>query len=50
MVNGTMKKQNKVYGKVAPCARMTKSAALLLAVALSVPVFMVLTVLDLLVF
>ncbi len=46
MVNGAMRKQNKVYGKEAPCARMTKSAALLLAVVLSIPTFVVLTVVD----
>ncbi|WP_176695393.1 hypothetical protein [Phaeobacter sp. B1627] len=44
-----MKKAIKVYGKEAPGARMTKSAAVLLASLLSVPTFVVLTVLDLLV-
>ncbi|WP_194287114.1 hypothetical protein [Tritonibacter aquimaris] len=42
-----MQKRNKVYGKEAPCARMTKTAALLVAIALSVPVFLVLTLVDL---
>ena len=48
MVNETMKKQIKVFGKTAQGARMTKCAALLLATALSVPTFVVLTLVDML--
>ncbi|WP_255456118.1 hypothetical protein [Tropicibacter sp. Alg240-R139] len=36
----------RVYGKSAASARMTKTAALLLAVALSVPVFAGLSLID----
>jgi len=35
-----------VQGVMAPAPRMTKAAALLLAVAISVPVFVVLSVVD----
>ncbi len=49
-----MKKQNhaksKVMGQCAPSPRMTKTAAFLLAVALSIPVFILLTLADLLFF
>ncbi len=43
-----MKKPEKVFGKEAPAARVTKCAALLLAVVLSVPTFVILTAVDLL--
>ncbi|GAB5437066.1 hypothetical protein [Falsiruegeria mediterranea] len=36
----------RVYGKSAPSPRMTKVAALLLAIGLSVPVFVVLSLID----
>jgi hypothetical protein len=44
------KKDQPVYGFSAPCARLTKCAALLIAMALSVPVFIGLTLLDILFF
>ena len=44
-----MKNTIKVYGHAAPGARMTKTAAVLLASILSIPTFIVLTLLDLLV-
>jgi hypothetical protein len=47
-----MKKQSqsnsKVMGRCAPGPRMTKAAAFLIAVALSIPVFILLTLADLL--
>jgi len=49
MVNEVMKKPVKILGKSAPAARMTKCAALLIATALSVPTFIVLTLIDFLV-
>ncbi len=49
MVNDTMKTPVKILGKTAPAARMTKCAALLIATALSVPTFIVLTVIEFLV-
>ena len=45
-----MKKSNQILGRSAPAARMTKSAAFLLAATLSVPVFILLTLLELLLF
>lgn len=45
-----MKKQSQVMGQSAPNPRMTKSAAFLIAVALSIPVFILLTLADLLFF
>ncbi|WP_300030894.1 hypothetical protein [uncultured Roseobacter sp.] len=41
-----MKKSETVFGICAPAPRMTKTAAFLLATVLSVPVFVVLTVID----
>jgi len=41
-----MKKLPFVQGVLAPAPRMTRAAALLLAVAISVPVFVVLSVVD----
>ena len=46
MVNDTMKRTVKIYGKTAPGARMTKCAALLIATALSIPTFIILTLID----
>lgn len=43
-------KPTTVMGQVAPNPRLTKTAAFLVATGLSIPVFVVLTVLDLLVF
>ncbi|WP_258547085.1 MULTISPECIES: hypothetical protein [Roseobacteraceae] len=37
---------NKVYGHTAPTPRITKAAALLGATALSIPVFLVLSLID----
>ena len=45
-----MKNSTQILGHSAPAARMTKSAAFLLAAGLSVPVFTVLMLLDLLLF
>lgn len=45
-----MKNSNQILGRTAPAARMTKSAAFLLAAGLSVPVFIVLTLAELLLF
>lgn len=42
MVNGSMKNQTIIMGHSAPGPRMTKAAAVLLATALSVPVFILL--------
>ncbi len=39
-------KHNSVYGHIAPCARMTKTAAMLIAVLLAIPVFVILSVVD----
>ncbi len=50
MVNETMTRPATVFGKSAPGARMTKCAALLIAVALSIPTFVVLTLVDLVFF
>ncbi len=41
-----MKKQSQVMGQCAPSPRMTRSAAFLIAVALSIPVFILLTLVD----
>lgn len=49
-VNGGMKKSIQIMGQSAPAPRMTKAAALLAAVGLSVPVFVLLTLLDVLLF
>ena len=46
MVNETMKRTVKIYGKTALGARMTKCAALLIATALSIPTFIILTLID----
>jgi len=50
MVNGPMKSDGKspvkVLGQSAPNPRMTLSAAALLACALSVPIFILLTLVD----
>ncbi|WP_293576726.1 hypothetical protein [Phaeobacter sp.] len=48
MVNGIMKNENKILKHSAPGARMTRSAAFLLAVALSMPVGIVLMLVDIL--
>ncbi|MEX0301092.1 MAG: hypothetical protein AB3N24_01595 [Leisingera sp.] len=45
-----MKKSTKVMGQSAAAPRMTKAAALLVAIGLSVPGFVLLTLLDLLLF
>ncbi|WP_171021688.1 hypothetical protein [Parasedimentitalea maritima] len=45
-----MKNSIQILGHSAPAPRMTKAAAVLLATALSVPVFLALSVLDFLVF
>jgi|GEM_PF-6577640 len=50
MVNKAMKKQSEVLGQSAPAPRVTKAAAVLLAAALSVPVFLLLTLADWLLF
>lgn len=46
MVNGEMKNDVRIMGQAAPAPRMTKAAALLIACALSVPVFALLTLVD----
>ncbi|MBO9402212.1 hypothetical protein J7412_15420 [Shimia sp. R9_3] len=48
MVNKLMRKskQTPVYGQTAPSAKWTKAAALLLAIGLSIPVFLVLSVIE----
>jgi len=46
MVNEIMKKTDKIYGRSAAGARMTKCAALLIASALSIPTFVILTVIE----
>jgi hypothetical protein len=46
MVNTGMKKDVRIMGQAAPAPRMTKAAALLIATALSVPVFAVLSLVD----
>ncbi|NIZ15612.1 hypothetical protein [Phaeobacter sp. HF9A] len=46
LVNSAMKKNAIVLGKAAPAARMTKSAALLVATTLSVPTYIILTLVD----
>ena len=38
--------KNAVYGQKIPVQRMTKTAALLLATVLAVPVFLILSVID----
>lgn len=45
-----MKNANQILGQTAPAARMTKSAAFLIATSLSVPVFLILSLLELLLF
>jgi len=50
LVNEGMKKPIQIMGQSAPAPRMTKSAALLIATGLSVPVFLLLTLLDMLLF
>ncbi|WP_193748789.1 hypothetical protein [Leisingera sp. ANG-Vp] len=45
-----MKKTTKVMGQSAPSPRLTKAAALLIATGLSVPVFVLLTLLESLLF
>jgi hypothetical protein len=50
LVNGDMKNSKQIHGQSAPAARMTRSAAFLLAAGLSVPVFIVLSLLELLLF
>ncbi|AUQ50454.1 hypothetical protein PhaeoP83_02188 [Phaeobacter inhibens] len=48
MVNGDMKNANKILKQHAPAPRMTKAAALLAALALSLPVGLVLVLVDML--
>ncbi len=48
VVNELMKKQTKIYGQVAPAPKLTKAAALLLAFGLSIPVFLVLSAVEIL--
>ncbi|MFW8636161.1 hypothetical protein [Cribrihabitans pelagius] len=43
-----MKKTTRILGQAAPAPRMTKAAATLLATALSLPVFLILTLLQVL--
>lgn len=47
---GHMKKQSQVLGQCAPSPRITKTAALLVATGLSVPVFILLTLAEFLFF
>ncbi|WP_227269416.1 hypothetical protein [Roseobacter weihaiensis] len=47
MVKKGMKKANSVLGVTAPSPRLTKTAAFLVAAALSIPVFLVLTLVEL---
>lgn len=46
MVNGAMKKKKTVLGQVAPNPKVTLSAAFVVASLLSVPVFLVLSLID----
>ena len=46
MVNRCMKKPTRIMGQAAPAPRMTKAAAVLLASALSLPVFLILSLLQ----
>jgi len=46
MVNGRMKKQTSVLGHIAPNPKLTLSAAFALASVLSVPVFVLLSLID----
>lgn len=45
-----MKKKKQIMGQAAAAPRMTKAAALLIATGLSVPVFVLLTLLEALLF
>ncbi|WP_193747109.1 MULTISPECIES: hypothetical protein [unclassified Leisingera] len=45
-----MKKAKQIMGQAAAAPRMTKAAALLIAIGLSVPVFLVLTLVEALFF
>lgn len=45
-----MKKRKQIMGQAAAAPRMTKAAALLIATGLSVPVFVLLTLLEALLF
>lgn len=45
-----MKKATQIMGQTAAAPRMTKAAALLIAISLSVPVFLVLTLVEAVVF
>lgn len=45
-----MKKTKQIMGQAAAAPRMTKAAALLIAIGLSVPVFLLLTLLEKLLF
>lgn len=45
-----MKKKKQIMGQAAASPRMTKAAALLIATGLSVPVFVLLTLLEALLF
>ncbi|UWQ48326.1 hypothetical protein K3722_10400 [Leisingera caerulea] len=45
-----MKKTKQIMGQAAAAPRMTKAAALLVAIGLSVPVFLLLTLLEAVVF
>jgi hypothetical protein len=46
MVNEGMKKHPSVFGHTAPSPRVTLAAAFVLATVLSIPVFLVLTLLE----
>ena len=46
MVNGAMKKQTPVLGQTAPNPKLTLSAAFVLASVLSIPVFVLLNLVD----
>ncbi|MEW2911567.1 hypothetical protein [Leisingera sp. JC11] len=45
-----MRKAKRIMGQAAAAPRMTKAAALLIAIGLSVPVFLVLTLVEAVVF
>ncbi|MDC0656949.1 hypothetical protein N6L27_02940 [Leisingera sp. SS27] len=45
-----MRKAKRIMGRTAAAPRMTKAAALLIAIGLSVPVFLVLTLVEALFF
>jgi hypothetical protein len=50
VVNGGMRKRNSVQGVIAQAPRPTKAAAIMLATAMSIPVFFVLSLIEWLLF